>query len=186
MDDINERFKAKRGKFKGLNDDPDTWRMLYKKGGEELLREYAEHMLTEHDFFAKRPDAGFMGRLCLVLESIWLSRDQFWYYAFERLSENDRYFLSGNKHCPEDLLETIWIGNYYSSYDGTPRPDAVACCAYFNNYRKALSIYARRPDLRYVLCKAMRAQYEYSLKREGIIPIPDDAVDRVLYFRQVN
>jgi hypothetical protein len=127
-----------------------------------------------------------MGRLCLVLESIWLSPEQFWYFAFKRLSENDRYFLSGNMHCPEDLLEAIWIGNYHCAYDGTPRPDAVACCAYFNNYRKALSIYARRPDLRNVLCKTMRTQYEYSLKREGIIPIPDDAVDQIPYIQKAN
>ncbi len=177
MDDIIERFRAKRGKFKGLRDNGDTWQMLYKNGGEELLREFAEHMLTEHDYYAKQHDGGFMSRLTMVVESIWLPPERFWYYAFKRFSEQDRYFLSGNKHCPEDLLESIWIGNYYSSYDGTPRPDAVACCAYFNNYRKALSIYARRPDLRYVLCKSMRAQYQYSLKREGIIPIPDESVN---------
>jgi hypothetical protein len=57
---FGDEFRAKRGKFKGLNDEPDTWRDLYKKGGEDLLREYAQHMLTEHDFFAKEPDGGFM------------------------------------------------------------------------------------------------------------------------------
>jgi len=174
---ITGKFTAKRGKFKGLNDDPDTWRMLYKKGGEELLREYAEHMLTEHDFFAHRADSGLMDRLCLVLASIWMSPDQFWYFAFKKLSEPDRYFLCINKHCPEELIEALWIGDYYCTYDGTPNPDAVASGAYFSNYRKALSIYARRPDLRAVVGKAMRSLYEYSLKREGIIAVADDFVD---------
>lgn len=182
---ITGKYTAKRGKFRGLNDDPNTWRMLYKKGGEVLLREYADHMLTEHDFFAKRPDAGFMGRLCLVLESIWLSPEQFWYFAFKRLSEQNRYFLSGNKHCPEDILEAIWIGDY-RHVDNSPDPSAVAVCAYFNNYRKALSIYARRPDLRYVLSKRMQIQYEYSLRREGIIPVQDKSFDLGLDIRKAN
>ena len=185
MDDINERFRAKRGKFKGLEDDGDTWRMLYKNGGEDLLREYSEHMLTEHDYFAKQPDAGFMSRLTMVVASIWLRPEEFWYYAFKRFSEQDRYFLSGNKHCPEDLLEAIWIGNY-RNMDGSPRPDAVASCAYFNNYRKALSIYARRPDLRKVLSKWLKDQYEYSLRREGIIPLPDDTVNFGFDFGKAN
>ncbi|MEI6398265.1 MAG: hypothetical protein WCO71_05810 [Pseudomonadota bacterium] len=185
MDDINERFKAKSGKFNGLGDDGDTWRMLYKKGGEDLLREYSEHMLTEHDYFAKQADAGFMSRLTMVVQSIWLPPERFWYYAFKRFSEQDRYFISGNKHCPEDLLEAIWIGDY-RHVDNTPDPSAVAVCAYFNNYRKALSIYARRPDLRYVLSKRMRIQYEYSLRREGIIPVPDNALDICLNLRQTN
>jgi len=176
MDDIIERFRAKRGKFKGLRDNGDTWRMLYKKGGEELLREFAEHMLTEHDYYSKHQDGGFMIRLTMVVQSIWLPPQRFWYYAFKKFSEQDRYFISGNKHCPEDLLEAIWIGNYLD-VDGNPRPEAVASCAYFNNYRKALSIYARRPDLRHILSKFMRDLYEYSLRREGIIPIPDDAVN---------
>ncbi len=182
---ITGRFTAKRGKFKGLNDDPNTWRALYKKGGEDLLREYSEHMLTEHDFFAKRPESGFIDRLCIVIGSIWLPPETFWYYAFKRFSEQDRYFLSGNKHCPEDLLEAIWIGNY-CNVDGSPRPEAVASCAYFNNYKKALSIYARRPDLRKVLSKWLRDQYKYSLKREGLIPIPDDAVDFGLDIGKAN
>ena len=185
MDDINERFKAKSGKFNGLGDDGDTWRMLYKKGGEDLLREYSEHMLTEHDYFAKQADAGFMSRLTMVVASIWLRTEEFWYYAFKRFSEQDRYFISGNKHCPEDLLEAIWIGNYLD-VDGNPRPEAVASCAYFNNYRKALSIYARRPDLRKVLSKGLRDQYEYSLRREGIIQIPDDSVDFGLDLGKAN
>jgi hypothetical protein len=185
MDDIKERYTAKRGKFKGLGDNGDTWRMLYKKGGEDFLREYSEHMLTEHDYFAKHPDAGFMSRLTMVVASIWLRPEQFWYYTFKRFSERDRHFLSGNKYCPEDLLEAIWIGDYFSG-DGTPDPSAVAVCAYFNNYRKALSIYARRPDLRYVLSKPMRSQYEYSLKREGIFSIPDDSVDFGLDLGKVN
>ena len=176
MDDIIDRFRAKRGKFKGLRDNGDTWRALYKEGGEDLLREYSEHMLTEHDYFAEHPDAGFMSRLTMVVASIWLRPEQFWYYTFKRFSERDRHFLSGNKHCPEDLLEAIWIGGYYSG-DGTPDPGAAAVCAYFNNYKKALSIYARRPDLRYVLSKSMRIQYEYSLRRESIVPIPDDSLD---------
>ena len=176
MDDINEHYKAKSGKFNGLGDDGDTWKMLYKKGGEDLLREYSEHMLTEHDYFAKQTDAGFMSRLTIVVQSIWLPPERFWYYAFKRFSEQGRYFISGNKHCPEDLLEAIWVGNYLD-VDGNPKPDAVAACAYFNNYWKALSIYARRPDLRYILRKCMRDQYEYSLRREGIIPIQDDAVN---------
>jgi len=185
MDDIRERFTAKRGKFKGLKDDPDTWRALYKKGGEDLLREYAENMMTEHDFFAHRADAGLMDRLCLVLASIWMSPGQFWYFAFKKLSEPDRYFLCINKHCPEDLIEALWIGDYYSG-DGTSDPEAVAAGAYFNNYKKALSIYARRPDLRAVVGKAMRSLYEYSLRREGIIPVPDDAVDFSLNLRKAN
>jgi hypothetical protein len=176
MDDIRERYTAKSGKFKGLRDHGDTWRMLYKKGGEELLREYSKHMLTENGIAANRPDGGFMGRLCIVLESIWLSPEQFWYYALKRLSVQERYFLSGNKHCPEELLEAIWIGDY-RAVDGSPEPDAVAACAYFNNYKKALSIYARRPDLRKILRPVLRELYEYSLRRQGIIPLEDNTVD---------
>ena len=185
MDDINERFRAKRGKFKGLEDDGDTWRMLYKNGGEDLLREYSEHMLTEHDFFAKQSDAGFMSRLCIVLASIKLTPEQFWYFAFKKLSEPDRYFLCINKHCPEELIEALWIGDYYSG-DGTSDPEAVAAGAYFNNYWKALSIYGRRPDLRTVVGKAMRGLYEYSLKREGITAVDDDSIDRGLNLRKAN
>jgi len=182
---VSGKFTAKRGRFKGLNDDLDTWRDLYTSGGEELLREYSEHMLTVHDFFAKKPDAGFMSRLCIVLTAIWLSPEQFWHFAFERLSERNRYFLCLNKHCPEDLIEAIWIGDYYCG-DGTSDPDAVAAGAYFNNYRKALSIYAGRPDLRYVLDEALRKQYEFSLRYEGIVPIPDDVVNLGRDVRKLN
>jgi hypothetical protein len=185
MDDVKYRYTAKRGKFKGLLDEPETWRMLYKNGGEDLLREYAEHMQTEHDFFADRPDAGFKGRLCLVLESIWLSPEQFWHYAFKSLTERERYYLSGNKHCPENLLEAIWIGDY-RHVDGSPKPYAVANCAYFNNYRKALSIYARRPELRVVVQKPMRDLYEYSLKYEGITLFDDHTIYRDLNMRKIN
>jgi hypothetical protein len=173
---FGDEFRAKRGKFKGLNDEPDTWRDLYKKGGEDLLREYAEHMLTEHDFFAKEADGGFLSRLTIVVSTVWLSEEQFWYYAFKRVLERNRFILAGNKYVSEEFIEAIWIGNYLNA-DGTPYPDAAACCAYFNNYKKALSIYVRRPDLRRIVTKEMRVQFEYSLRREGIIPVPDDSID---------
>ena len=182
---FGDEFRAKRGKFKGLNDDPDTWRDLYKKGGEDLLREYAVHMLTEHDFFAKEADGGFMSRLIIVISSIQLSPERYWYYAFKRFSEQERDLLAGNKYLPEELIEAIWIGDYHT-VDGKPEPDSVAGWAYFNNYKKALSIYGRRPDLRKVLSKELREQYEYSLRREGIVPLPDDSVDLGSDVRKLN
>ena len=112
---FGDEFRAKRGKFKGLNDEPDAWRDLYKKGGEELLREYAEHMLTEHDFFANRPDAGFIGRLKIVASTIQLSPEQYLYYAFKRLPEEVRYVMAGNKYVSEEFIEAIWIGGYRSN-----------------------------------------------------------------------
>jgi hypothetical protein len=182
---ISEEYTAKKGKFKGLHDGLDTWVDLFHRGGESLLREFAGHMATEHDFFAKHDDAGFVRRLCAVVSSVRLTADQFWYYAFKRLNEPDRYFVAANRHCPEDLLEAIWIGNYVK-VDGTPDPGGVAAVAFLSNHRKALSIYARRPDLRYVVEPFVRELYEFALTRKGIIPLEDNDVDGLKGVRKVN
>ena len=171
--DIADKYIAKSGKFKGLKDCGDTWRDLYRKGGEDLLREYSAHMTTEHNYFRGEPDDGFMKRLCMVVTRIYLTEEEAWYFAFKRLPPSERCYLAFNKHCPEDLLEAIWFGDYLK-LDGTPDPDAVAGHAYFNNYRKALSVYARRPDIRANSSRAVRKIYDYSLRYEGIVPLGDE------------
>ena len=161
------RFIAKSGKFKGLKDDLVAWRDLFLKGGEALLQEFSDHMRTEHDFFAKELDGGFTIRICIVASVTHLTDTQFWHYALKGLPAKSRFFLAFNRHCPEEILETIWIGDYYRK-SGVRDQSAVARPAFFNNYKKALFIYARRPDLRDVVEPYVRRLYESSLVDEGI------------------
>ena len=171
--DIADKYIARSGKFKGLKECGISWHDLYLKGGEDLLREFSAYMSTQHDFFGSEQDNGFMKRLCIVLTRLHLTEEQAWYFSFKRLPPTKRLFLAFNKHCPESVLEAIWFGDYYN-VDGTPDPDAVSGCAFFNNYRKALAIYARRPDIRAKMSRGLRSLYDFSLSREGITPLGDE------------
>ena len=103
--DIEDKFTAKAGKFKGLKDCGITWHDLYLKGGEDLLREFSAYMSTQHDFFGSEQDNGFLKRLCIVATRLHLTEEQAWYFAFKRLPSSQRFFLAVNKHCPEAVIE---------------------------------------------------------------------------------
>jgi len=171
--DIADKYLAKTGKFKGLKDCGITWRDLYLNGGEDLLREFSAYMSNQHDLFGQESDYGFMRRLCIVVTRLHLTEEQAWYFASTRLPPSERCYLAYNKHGPESVLEDIWFGDYYN-VDGSPDPEAVSGCAFFNNYRKALAIYARRPDIRAKMARGLRLLYDFSLSHEGITPLGDE------------
>lgn len=167
-----ERF-MKIEKYLKMLDDFETWRLVFREGGEELLREYSERVHDPERGLGTCREYAYKRRL-VSAASHELKTEAEFFLIMDKIPERLRYLLLDNPNCTEAVIEALWIGNYTDRM-GNPSPDIAAGTAYYHNHHKAVEVYRRRPDLRHVVSPAYHRLYLRALKREGKFPLQADA-----------
>lgn len=156
-------------KYLKMQDDFETWRLVFREGGEELLREYAERVHDPKRGFGDCREYAYKRRL-VSAASHELKTEAEFFLIMDKIPERIRYLLLDNPNCTEAVIEALWIGNYTDGM-GNPASDIAAGTAYYHNHHKAVEVYRRRPDLRHVVSPAYHRLYLQALRREGKVPL---------------